>query len=172
MTVTTHVGSSPLEAMPNKWIALGKKQFESKPVRYAAVSAIAIMVSQATTAVFYGLLRFSERNAQLVSFVASTIPSYYLNRMWVWGKGGKSHFWKEIFPFWALGIVQLILSLLFIAWSQSKIKENYESHLIRTLGLMFSMLFIYGVMWIGKYVFFNKVLFKHKPEGAGSSIVQ
>jgi putative flippase GtrA len=168
MTVTTHVGSAPLDAKPNKWIALGKKQFERKPVRYAAVSAIAILVSQATTAIFYGLLRFSERNAQLVSFVASTIPSYYLNRMWVWGKGGKSHFWKEIFPFWALGIVQLILSLLFIAWSQDKIKENYESHLIRTLGLMFSMLFIYGVMWIGKYVFFNKVLFKHHSENTGS----
>ena len=169
MTATTHLGSTPLEPMPNKWIELGKKQFERKPVRYLAVSAVAIAVSLSTQGLFYGVFRFSERNAQLVSFVTSTIPSYYLNRRWVWGKGNRSNFWKEIFPFWALGIAQLVLSLWFIGWSQDKIEAQFESHLIRTIGFMASTLFIYGVMWVGKYVFFNKVLFKHKPEQAVSA---
>ena len=167
MTVTTHLGSTPLEPTPNKWISLGKKQFERKPVRYAAVSAIAIIISQATLAFGYGLLRWDGKlafRAQLLAFVASSFPSYYLNRMWVWGKGGKSHFWKEVFPFWGIGFAQLLISLVFIKWSQAKIEARYSSHLLRTIGFLFSNLFVFGVMWVANYVFFNKVLFKHKPE--------
>ena len=169
MTVTTHVGSAPLEPMPNKWIAIGKKQFERKPVRYAAVSAIAIVISQTTLAFGYGLLRWDGKlafRAQLLAFVTSSFPSFYLNRMWVWGKGGKSHFLKEVFPFWAIGFGQLLISLVFIKWSQAKIESRYSSHLIRTIGFLFSNLFVFGVMWVGKYIFFNKVLFKHQAEGA------
>lgn len=167
MTATTHLGSAPLEPMSNTWIALGKKQFERKPVRYAAVSAIAILISQSTLALGYGLLNWTGRlafRAQLLAFVTSSFPSYYLNRMWVWGKGGKSHFWKEVFPFWGIGFAQLLISLVFIKWSQAKIEARYESHLVRTIGFLFSNLFVFGVMWVGKYVFFNKVLFKQKPE--------
>jgi putative flippase GtrA len=172
MTVTTHVGSAPLEPKPNKWIELGKKQFARKPVRYAAVSAIAIVISQVTLAFGYGLLHWDGKlafRAQLLAFVTSSFPSYYLNRMWVWGKGGKSHFWKEVFPFWGIGFVQLLISLLFIKWSQAKIEAHYSSHLIRTIGFLFSNLFVFGVMWVGKYIFFNKVLFKHHGEVASSA---
>ena len=172
MTATTHVGSETLEQQPNKWVKLAKSQFDRKPVRFAVVSAVAIVVSQTTLAFCYGLLHWDGDRAvraQLLAFVTSSFPSYYLNRMWVWGKGGKSHFWKEVFPFWAIGLAQLFISLLFIKWSQAKIEARYTSHLIRTIGFLFSNLFVFGVMWVGKYVFFNKVLFKHHGDHSGGA---
>ena len=137
-----------------------------KTVRYAAVSVVAIAVSQVTLLLCYGLLHWDGNRAtraQLAAFVTSTIPSYYLNRMWVWGKGGKSHLWKEIVPFWAVGLVQLLVSLVFVKWAQGVVERSTGSHGLRTIGFLFNNLFIYGVMWIAKFMFFNKVLFAHKP---------
>ena len=134
-----------------------------KTFRFAAVSLVAIVVSQLANAVGYGLFQWTARTTQLVSFVVSTIPSYYLNRAWVWKKNGKSSLRKEVAPFWAIGIAQLIVSLAFVAWSQGLVENATESHGLRTLGFLFNTLFIYGLMWIGKFFFFNKVLFVHKP---------
>lgn len=157
------VGSLPLPVAPTAFTEYAKSETGRKTIRFAAVSAVAIVVSQITNAVGYGLFHWSARTTQLVSFVVSTIPSYYLNRAWVWKKNGKSSLRKEVVPFWALGIAQLIISLAYVAWAQGVIENATESHAIRTLGFLFNTLFIYGVMWIGKFFFFNKVLFVHKP---------
>lgn len=134
-----------------------------KTIRYAAVSVVAILVSQITLYICYGIFKTGETPAQLTSFVTSMIPSYYLNRMWVWGKGGKSHFLKEVVPFWVIGIVQLMISLAFVPWAQNFVDDATTSHSLRTTGFLVNNLLIYGVMWVGKFMLFNKVLFKHHP---------
>jgi putative flippase GtrA len=134
-----------------------------KAIRYAAVSIVAILVSQVTLLVCYGIFKTDETTAQLVSFVTSMIPSYYLNRMWVWGKGGKSLFLKEVAPFWVIGVAQLLISLAFVPWAQNFVDDATPSHSLRTAGFLFNNLFIYGVMWVGKFMLFNKVLFKQRP---------
>ena len=55
------------------------------------------------------------------------------------------------------------ISLVFVQWAQGVVERSTESHLLRTLGIMFNSLFIYGVMWVAKFMFFNKVLFAHRP---------
>ena len=146
--------------------AIARTDSGRKTIRYAAVSVVAIAVSQVTLLLCYGLLHWDgdrATRAQLVAFVTSSIPSYYLNRMWVWGKSGKSHMWKEILPFWVVGLAQLLISLVFVKWAQGVVERSTESHSMRTLGFLFNNLFVYGVMWVAKFMFFNKVLFAHRP---------
>jgi putative flippase GtrA len=157
------VGSLPLPTASSALSTYVRSETGRKTVRFAAVSVVAILVSQVVNVVGYGAFKWTARTTQLVSFVASTIPSYYLNRAWVWGKNGKSSLRREVVPFWALGIAQLIVSLAYVAWAQGLVENATESHSLRTLGFLFNTLFIYGVMWIGKFFFFNKVLFVHKP---------
>jgi putative flippase GtrA len=150
--------------------AMGRTEAGRKTLRYAAVSLVAIAVNQLTLVLCYGLLHWDGDRAvraQLVAFVTSTIPSYYLNRMWVWGKSGKSHMWKEVAPFWAIGLVQLLISVVFVQWAQRAVERSTDSHLLRTGGIMFNSLFIYGLMWVAKFMFFNKVLFAHRPMSPG-----
>ena len=146
--------------------AVSRTETGRKSLRYAAVSVVAIGVSQVTLLLCYGLFHWDgdrATRAQLVAFVTSSIPSYYLNRMWVWGKSGKSHMWKEIAPFWAVGLAQLVISLVFVKWAQGAVERSTDSHMVRTIGFLFNNLFIYGVMWVAKFMFFNKVLFAHRP---------
>ena len=45
----------------------------------------------------------------------SAFPAYYLSRAWVWGKSGKSHFKKEVLPFWIFVFIGLVFSTTMVA---------------------------------------------------------
>ena len=84
-----------------------------KLIKYAGVSVISTIVSQVTLFLVFGVFHLmSEVPANILANVLATVPSYALNRRWVWGKSGKSHFWKEVAPFWILSFVGLAFSSL------------------------------------------------------------
>jgi putative flippase GtrA len=145
----------------------GKKKF-----RFAMVSAVAIAVSEVTLVVCYGLFGLDEKQkvfSLTIAFITSTVASYALNRRWVWGRSGKSHFWKEVAPFWGIGIAQFLISVPFITWGVHQVEKETENHVVRTASLLFFSLFVYGVMWVGKYMFFERVLFADRsPERAAA----
>lgn len=158
-----NLGSVSLSASPSALLSYARTETGRKTARFAAVSAVAIVVSQVTSALCYGVFRWSSTSSQLAAFVSSTIPSYYLNRAWVWRKNGRSSLRREVIPFWSIGIAQLIVSLAFVRFAQGRVENATDSHALRTLGFLFNTLFIYGVMWVGKFFYFNKILFVHRP---------
>ena len=84
-----------------------------KLIKYAGVSLISTIVSQVVLLFTFGIFHvMSEVPANIVANLFATIPSYTLNRRWVWGKSDRSHFWREVVPFWVLSFV----GLAFSAW--------------------------------------------------------
>jgi putative flippase GtrA len=137
-----------------------------KQVRFASVSAVAIVVNQITLFVCYLLLGWDKKDSVrslLAAFVLSGFASYVLNRRWVWGRSGRSSFRREIVPFWGIGLIQLAISVPFVNWAQQEVESVYSNKLLRTVIFMGLNLVVYGIMWIGKYMIFNKVLFVDKP---------
>jgi putative flippase GtrA len=135
-----------------------------KAIKYTLVSVIAVIVSQIALAIFYGLLQWGPVASNVSAFVAGGIPSYYLNRNWAWGKTGKSHLWKEVVPFWSLALAGLALSTWMVALADHYAKSHFSSHFADTVMVNGANLFGYGVLWIGKFILFNKVIFVHRPE--------
>ena len=43
--------------------------------------------------------------ATLSGNLVAVIPSYYWNRAWAWGKRGRSHFRREIVPYWSMAFL-------------------------------------------------------------------
>ena len=89
----------------------------------------------------------------------ATVPSYYLNRRWAWGKTGPSHLWKEIVPFWALAFAGLALSILAVDIAESEAPQITSSHLGTAVIVNFSALAAWGLIWVGKFVIFNRLMF-------------
>ena len=74
-----------------------------KVVRYTMVSVISAATSLVILTIVFGVLRlWSEVVSTLFANIMAGIPSYYLNRRWVWRKGGRSHIWRELLPFWVM----------------------------------------------------------------------
>ena len=84
-----------------------------KLIRYTAVSVISALTSLVVLTIVYGVLRlWSEVFSTLFANVVAGVPSYILNRRWVWGKSGRSHWWREILPFWVMSLTGIGFALL------------------------------------------------------------
>lgn len=131
-------------------------------VRYSLVSVISVVVSQI---VLFGAQSFwSARASNIVAVCVSAVPSYYLNRAWAWGKTGRSHLMKEILPFWSLALLGLVFSTWAAGYAESNAHHITTNELLARLIVNFAALAAFGILWIGKFFIFNKVLFAHQPE--------
>jgi putative flippase GtrA len=136
-----------------------------RAIRYSMVSVVSIAVSQVVLFLTFGVGRLgSAVECNVIATAVATIPSYELNRKWAWGRTGSSHFLREVVPFWAAAFVGLALSLLAVGIAQHASRDAGLSHLTTSLVVNASSLFAYGVLWVGKFLFFNLWLFSDRNQ--------
>ena len=129
-----------------------------KLFKYAGVSVISTLVSQVTLFLTFGVFNvLSEVPANLVANVVATVPSYYLNRKWVWGKGGRSHFWREVVPFWVLSFVGLAFSSLAVYLAGAFARHHGLHHGATTILVNAANLASFAILWIVKFLIYNKL---------------
>lgn len=131
-----------------------------KAMKYSAVSAISVALSQIILFVLFGIIRrWSATTCNVAATAMTAVPSYYLNRAWVWGKSGKSQLVKEVLPFWALTFLGLALSLVAVEYAHMLAVSMGMTHLVDAAFVNIAALGAFGVLWIGKYLVFNRYLF-------------
>jgi putative flippase GtrA len=135
-------------------------------IRYSMVSVVAIVISQATILVCAWIFGLSGIVANTIGALAATPASYELNRKWAWGKSGKSHMWREVVPFWALTLLGWLASTGTVEIADNMAKHHDVTGLARAVAIMGASLFAYGVVWIVKFVIFNRLVFAHGSAGA------
>ena len=130
--------------------------FAIRQVRYVMVSAVAVPFSQAVFLLCKEGIELNGTTSNLIAVTLACIPSYLLNRYWVWGKRGKNHFWREVFPFWAMAALGLVLSTIFVWFVDQRTDV--------TVFLMAANLSAFGLLYIVKFVLLDRVLFKVADE--------
>jgi putative flippase GtrA len=129
-----------------------------KWVRYSMVSVISALTSVALITLTYGVLRLgSEVVCTFVSNVLAGIPNYFLNRRWVWKKGGRSHLWREVIPFWSLSIAGILFALFTASLAQHFSNTHHLQHLARTVVVVGANVAGFGVLWVLKFLVFNRL---------------
>jgi putative flippase GtrA len=132
-----------------------------KLLRYTMVSVISTGVSQFTLFIVFGVLQLLGGVwSNVIANAVATIPSYYLNRKWVWGKTGRSHLGREVAPFWALSFAGMALSTLSVAGAEHWGKQHFH-HFGLTVLVLGANLAAFGVLWIGKFLIFNRMFHVH-----------
>jgi putative flippase GtrA len=129
-----------------------------KLIRFTMVSGSSTIVSFAAISFFYGLRIIpSVIWATLVGNLVASVPAYQLNRRWTWGKRGKSHFRKEIVPFWALTFLGIGVSQLGALWARHEVRAHHWSHVINTGLVAFANLASFAIFWVLKLIVFNRI---------------
>lgn len=136
---------------------LGRKLF-----RYSMASVVAVVVSNLSLLLFVGVLRMGVVLASTLATTVATVPSYQMNRKWAWGKTGKSHLLKEVIPFWGLAVLGWAFSTYSVYLVDHVAQDHHLSHVARTATVVLAYFFAYGVLWVGKFVIFNKLMFVHR----------
>ena len=140
-------------------VAWSKTHEGRKIIRFTSVSAISTVVSNTTIIIVYGLkIIKGEVYATVFGNLVATLPSYYLNRTWTWGKKGKSHIRREIIPFWTMSLLGISFSMLGGAYAGKLVTGHPEwPHLVATLIVAFANLASFGVFWVLKLKVFNRI---------------
>ena len=133
-----------------------------KMIRYSLVSVVSVIVSQIV--LFIAQSFWSARTSNIIAVCVSAVPSYYLTRAWAWGKTGKSHLMKEIVPFWSLALLGLVFSTWAADYAESNAHQLTSSDLMARLIVNGAALAAFGILWVGKFFIFNRLMFAHRPE--------
>ena len=123
-----------------------------KVVRYTLVSLISALTSLVVLTIVYGVFRlWSPVVSTLFSNVTAGIPSYILNRRWVWGKSGRSHIWREILPFWVMSITGIGFALYTASLAHNFATTHHLHHLAQTVLVVGANIAAFGILWVLKF---------------------
>ncbi len=127
-------------------------------MKYTAVSFISALTSLVILTVVYGALRLgSEVACTLFANVMAGFPSYFLNRRWVWRKGGRSHIWREVVPFWVMSLTGIGFALVTASWAHNFANDHHLHHLERTVLVVGANVFAFGTLWLLKFIILNRL---------------
>jgi putative flippase GtrA len=128
-------------------------------VRYGSVSAVSTTVSLTVLGVLVAGRVMAPGWANLVASAAGTVPSFELNRRWVWNKTGRRSVVTEIVPFCALAFVGLGLSTVAVALAGHWADHAAVDTATRTLAVEGASVAAFGLVWTGQFVLLDRVLF-------------
>src|SRR5580704_2662036 len=134
-----------------------------KILRYGTISIVSTAISLSGLFVFYRWIGLSPTWSNILATCIATVPYYYLNRMWVFKKSGRSHLTKEVLPFWTIAFVSLVLSTLAVKFAGSQV-HSIASKDVRGAILVAANFATYGILWIAKFFVFNRYLFHVEKE--------
>lgn len=143
-------------------LAWARSHEGKKIIRFTSVSVISTAVSFSSISIFYGFHIIKGVIWATVSGnLVATLPSYYLNRSWTWGKRGRSHFRSEIVPFWSMSFLGIGVSMLGAYWAREQVHEHHWAHLVNTGLVSFTNVVSFGLFWILKMMVFNRIFHDH-----------
>jgi putative flippase GtrA len=135
-----------------------------KMVKFTMVSVISALTALTVLTIVYGVLHlWSEVPSVLFANLVAGIPSYLLNRQWVWGKSGRSHLVKEILPFAVISVTGIGFSLFTAQLAHDYATSHHLHHLIRTLLVLGTNIASFGALWLVKFAILNR-LFAQLPD--------
>jgi len=131
-----------------------------KLIRYATVSVISSALSMTVLGVLVLTGAISPGWANVIAISVGTVPSFELNRRWVWGKGGRRSLWAEIGPFCALSFAGLGLSTITVSLAAAWAGRAGLGAAGRALAAEAANVAAFGSLWILQFVILDKVLFR------------
>jgi putative flippase GtrA len=132
----------------------------TKFVRYAGVSAISTVVSLVILGALVASGATSAAWANVVATVVGTVPSFELNRRWVWNRTGPRSLLREIGPFGALSMLSLALSTVAVAATAGWVDGWHADATVRTVVAETAHVGTFGLLWIVQYVLLDRILFR------------
>jgi len=130
-----------------------------KLARYACVSLISTSVSLVVLGLLVGTGATTAGWANVIATSIGTIPSFELNRRWVWGRRGHRSVLAEVGPFCALSFTGLGLSTLAVHTAAGWASSAGMGAPARAVAADLANVATFGTLWLVQYVLLDRVLF-------------
>jgi putative flippase GtrA len=126
-------------------------------VRYATVSVVSTTVSLSILGTLVATSLVTAGWANVIATAAGTVPSFELNRRWVWRRTGRRSLAAEVVPFCALSFLGLALSTLAVSFAAGRAASLGTA--ARTLVAQGANVATFAALWVVQYLILDRVLF-------------
>jgi putative flippase GtrA len=134
-----------------------------KLLRYAAVSVVSTAVSLSILGILIATRAVSAAWANVVATSVATVPSFELNRRWVWKKAGQRSLFAEVGPFCAMSFAGLALSTFAVSAAARWATGDGFGTTGRTVVAEAANIATFGTLWLAQFAILDRVLFKTSP---------
>jgi putative flippase GtrA len=134
-----------------------------KQLRYAAVSLVFVPLGQVFVQFFHWTTTWPNYQSILVTACLLTIPNYFANKLYVWKDTSKDRLRTQITVFWVAALMGTGFAMG-LAQLADHLTEG-SSKPVQGLWLFIAQLAGYGIVWVGRYVFLDRVIFKMTHHG-------
>ena len=131
-----------------------------KVMRYATVSVISTGVSLCVLGSLVATATLAAGWANVVATADGTVPSFELNRRWVWGRTGRRSVLAEVGPFCTLSFAGLALSTLAVSLLATWATRAHLGTSGRTVAAEAGNVLAFGSLWVVQFVVLDRVLFR------------
>lgn len=101
--------------------------------------------------------------ATLVAWLAGAVPNYVLNRRWTWGRSGQK------LPYTMIVIGSAVTAAVVTSVTDHLV-QPVDSHALKTLLVTGSYFGTYAVLFIVKFVLFDRLVFAKSPPAAAGAV--
>ena len=129
-----------------------------KLLRYSGASVVGIVLTQSLLVLLVGVENLDAELSNLVAVMLTSVPVFYLNKRWVWGKAGPAQMRREVLPFWGFTLLGLVVSTVLVT-----VVDNYTD---RTWPVLLANIGGFGLVWVVKFLFLDAVVFGLVEEDA------
>lgn len=158
VTATATYHRAFVNLTPSALLAHSRTEAGRRAIRYASTSVIGVGLTQALLLLFQAPMGIPPVQANLLAVSIVAIPAFMLNKYWVWGKRGRAHMRREVLPFWLFTVAGWALSTLCVYLVVDATKTAANPH-GNKLAVQLANIAGFGVLWILKYVFLDKIMF-------------
>lgn len=156
--------------MSTRWARL-RRAAKSSPLarlplaRLARCLSVSVLTTILSTVTFVVAVSTSIEpwRANVLATAVGTVPSYVLNRRWVWRRTTRSNPWREIMPFWALSFAGLGVSTIAVAIADRAATGAHVTGWSLTAVLLLANLASFAALWVVQFLLLDRVLFRAMP---------
>lgn len=134
-----------------------------KLIKYGSVSAISTATSLTILGLLVGLANFPAIWANVIATSIATVPSFELNRRWVWAQDGQRSLIRQAAPYFLLSFAGLVLSTLAVHLASTATSD--ATRLVHTAAVEMANVAAYGSLWVVQFVLCDRILFRTPPDG-------
>lgn len=148
---------------PSSVLAHAKSPEGRKQLRYAGVSAVFVPVGQVLVQLVFWLSDWSKPMSILMVAAILTVPNYFANKVFVWRDTSKDRMRTQITVFWVAAMLGTGFAMGLAAIAEVFTKDS--SDLAQAIWLFVAQLGGYGLVWVGRYLFLDRFIFKVTHHG-------
>lgn len=158
-----------MKLSPTALVDHARSQEGRKKIRYATVSVVFVPLGQAIVQLLKWGFGVYEVLAVFITACILTLPNYYANKYYVWQHTSTDNRRTEITVFWLAAVLGTAFAMGFVAIAGLLVPEEPGNELPHAIAIFVAQLMGYGIVWVARYLFLDRLIFKATHHGAEPS---